>query len=903
MSLFSPKKKIEVASSVYNMAGEEADRMNYMKSTIFSSIVAPSDVYLGETIVGSHLNGPAIRQRSFFNWSKQKSYAGLPGLSIQQVKSVDPDEVRPYIPVPSSPAGLETKVQTASLVDGDYTYFAEKYIIDNHPELIDTDFASEYDSDSHTITIQYVGGSTDVIPAGDFDVNKDFIVAEFFQTLPSDVQPVETGDLVVNEGSAPDTTDYELESTSNTGVVNHSLTYDKTVTKTYSDSTPTDGPTTTTITDSIDWNGIETVHSKSEYYGTDNGDAQTIDIATFLHIFERRQVVDRVTTTVETNDLGGGVTETVTTTIDGDHLDPIYDYRYDTQETINGKVVGGDQMWIYTVGSGITYLDDLAVDLSVGNEAEFYPFIPIRLKNRSITNQRYDESGNGLYKESRDAYKRASSGNSFESLIEQVEDNQDIDDVDYCYMGFGVSLNTNEKVGLKYAYDFFKMLIPYQNTTGSFMQNFIYTVNNYTALREAYDDWKEAQLNTQKSNPLHGTPAPPYPNLTSPKTTTLKIRPSDTRMRSFDNRITWVSIDEDFFVGQGKSGAVKGDIWFQKAGVFSWALASSQGSFYRDYNIQKTYLFWQIDDNNFKRLTIYGLVHRNYIYGGKYVLITAHDALDDNDTSGFLLPLHNPTFKAMSLVDSTQLSLSNSFLIFNSYEVVKKKWYQTFIGMLLIIVVVVVISVLIGPSAMSGAVGFFGANAAVGASLGLSGTAAIIAGAVTNAIAGIIIAGIITGVSTDIFGEKWGAIIGSIISFAVTFGMSGGFSDFGLLTTITPQNLLAMSSALANGYQGFVQADIEAMNSEMTQMAEENAEQMEDLNEMIRSLGGSNDLSFDPMQLTDVNAGNGSGTGSYTPESLDEFIHRTTMTGSDIVDITLSMIENYTNLSLQLPQN
>jgi hypothetical protein len=246
------------------------------------------------------------------------------------------------------------------------------------------------------------------------------------------------------------------------------------------------------------------------------------------------------------------------------------------------------------------------------------------------------------------------------------------------------------------------------------------------------------------------------------------------------------------------------------------------------------------------------------------------------------------------------MATANTFIVFNSYQIFKKKWYETFLGMLFIIITIVVIAAVIAPAAVGSVTGALGSNAAVGAGFGLTGTSAVVAGAVANALAAIVISSAITTVSTQVFGEKWGAIIGQIASFAVSFGMGGGFSNMSLSTLMTPSNLLGFASSLANGYAGFVQAEI----AEMGVLAQENAAEykteMEKLEDMIRDLGGSNDLSFDPMQLTDSSAGNGA-QGSYIPESLDEFIHRTTMTGSDIVDVTLSLVTDYADLNRQLP--
>ena len=279
--------------------------------------------------------------------------------------------------------------------------------------------------------------------------------------------------------------------------------------------------------------------------------------------------------------------------------------------------------------------------------------------------------------------------------------------------------------------------------------------------------------------------------------------------------------------------------------------------------------------------------------------ITSDEALDDTGDSGFLIPLHMPSLKAAGLVSATQLATANTYIVFNSYQVFKKYWYQRFLGMLFIVIVVVVAIALIVPAAVGGISGILGTNAALGASLGLSGTSAIVAGAVANALAAVIILTVLSVGSTAIFGAKWGAIIGSLLSFALTFGMAGGFIN--LATLFQPSNLLSLSSALANGYQGFVQANIAEMGADMFKVGEEYQKEMDRIQDLMSELMG-NDLAFNPMSLTDASKGNGSGTGRYLPESLDDFIQRTTLTGSDIVDLTLSMINDFSDLSLTLPR-
>ena len=110
-----------------------------------------------------------------------------------------------------------------------------------------------------------------------------------------------------------------------------------------------------------------------------------------------------------------------------------------------------------------------------------------------------------------------------------------------------------------------------------------------------------------------------------------------------------------------------------------------------------------------------------------------------------------------------------------------------------------------------------------------------------------------------------------------------------------------ISSALANGYAGFVRGSILEMQADMFEIQKSYEEEMDRIQELLAELMG-NDLAFNPMSLTDASRGNGSGTGGYLPESLDDFIQRTTLTGSDIVEMTLSVITDFADLSLTLPK-
>lgn len=914
MGLFSSKKIISVASTLYNMAGDEANRSSFLKSTMFGAMMSPHDRFMGETIVSNYLTGPGIRQRSFFNWAVRNDYAGLPTFSASQRYSVDPAVVSGFITIPASPAGLVNQIQSTYITSGDFSTFAEKWILDNEPEKISEDWACEYFSDDHTIIIQFEGGDTEVIPAGIYSGDSDFVVAHYYQSVPSQTDPVEEGTLETNETdilNLPDDTGYAQDSFTNTTTDSFDLDTVVTETRTYSDSTPSVSTTTTTTNTTTFTNTLE-ISSITENLGGNGQSISTESIDTIINLWERRHVIQITTTTTENNDMGGGVTETVTTTTVEDVLEPIWDYRIDTQRTVFTEIIGGAQIFIYQIGSGTVGLDALVQNLSVTDAAEFFPFIPVRLGNDSIFSSKFA----ALYDSSKTAYRRASGNQKLSDIVDQVEENEDIDDVDYAYICYGVSLNVIENSCRKYLYEFFKQLIQYQNVSGTYMDTFITELANYDSYLEAYNEWLAAQNRNDdlwgNTNPLYGTPPPYLPSRSVPETTTIRLRTDHNQLDDFDLRLTWISIKEDLFNGLGKVGAKTGELWLEKGSVTTWSeklgtayIDERQPSFYNVPNVvEQFFVYWQTDDNSYKRLTIYGMISQNFIYKGKSVDITAHEALDDSDPSGFLVPLHNPTLRAMPLVEATQMATANSHIMFNSYKVTKKKWYETFLGFLFIIIAIVVVAALINPTAVGGLTGAFGTNAAVGGAFGLTGTAAIVAGAVTNALAAIIISQAISTFSIAAFGEKWGSIIAAIANFAVNFGIANGFGSFNMTSFMNPQTLLSFSGALANGYAGWTQANIAEIQDQMNENQTEFDEQMDHIQNLLNQLGGNNDLSFNPMSLTDSAKGNGSSSsGTYLPETVDEFIHRTTMTGSDIVEITLAMVTDFTDLSLTLPEN
>lgn len=913
MGLFG-SKKVYVSSSVYNLAGDEIDRPNFLKSSLFSAVMNPYDAYLGEVIVGNYLTGPGIMQRSFFNWAVRNDVAGMPTLSVRNSLSIDPAIITPVIPLAVTPVGLETHVQSSQLTDGDFTHWAEQYILANAPEENNSDWIADYNETTHEITIQYEGGGTVTFGATNFDKDKQFVIAQYYQSVPTEEQPLVTGSTTTGDLTPPSIAGYTLDDTTNTGVIAYTLNQVVEETKVYSNGDP-DVVTITYPAVPATFNGIQRLYIRTDYNGGNGVSSETSQTEKFYYLTELREVTSNATgfDVVVVNDLGGGETETVTTNTSGQFLTEIYDWREDTQETLLEAIVETATIYIYEIGTGEPTLDALVDEQAPGGAPEYYPFIPIRLNNKSILHADYDDNtGSGLYAESKKAYRKATRGQNILDIIEEVEDNPDIGDIDYSYIQWGVSVNVIEPACRRYMYEFFRNLIPHQNTSAATITSLKANVDIYNGNWDLLNAWTAAQNDFY--DPLYGTPAPSQPNIGDPETTTVRLQSDHAQLGGFDNRYTWVMIEENNFTGLGKVDAESGDIWFEEGETYSWSVRTGTQSlhdellssiFFVTKSLKQTMMFKQTSATTYSRLNIWGMVHHNYIYGGKSVRTTLQEGIDDLTASVFIIPLHAPTVKSLGIVDFTQMATANTWITFNSYLVVKKKWYQTFLGMLLIIIAIVVLSVLISPAGAGAATGVFGTNAAVGAGLGLTGTSAIIAGAVTNAIAAIVIAQAISTVSVKIFGEKWGAIIGAIVGFVVSFGITNGFSSFNLSTMMNPQTILQFTSALANGYNGFVLAEIGEINAEMENNQGVYDKAVADLENLMREQGLINDLLFDPLALTDSVKGNGagSGTGDYTVETVDGYVGRTLMSGSDIADLTLSMVSEYSDLQLTLPRS
>lgn len=887
MGMFGSRKKTYVSSVPYNMAGDENERPNYLKSTVMAGIINNTP-YLGQTITNSYLAGPAIRFRNFARWARTSGYNDAVGFvtgSLAVGNSVDVNILRQQIPHESNQT---VQVQSVQIGAADYTYWAEQWMADNHPDQLNADWVADIEGDVVTISFDDVPTYTFTISG--FDQNSRYLYASYMLADDPTQEPVVPGDTVVLAPTDPwPSTDGWEQISSTTVNTDVDLTTKVEKDVTYSDGRPAEH-TETDSTRTETYQEIHRVHMKDEFKGNKPGTDSTYSVESSMYQDQTRDVTEAVSVVSVDEGIGGGVIKTTKTTTTTQNLGVQRSYRVDTQEMIQTSW-SGMKVFIYRNGSGNPVLDAM-FNPSTGNQ-DFFPYIPFRVDNKFISEENFPS----VYEISKKALKKSTTGD-YDEIISKIADNESIGDIDYAYAVFGVSLNVKEVACREYIYRFFKAILEQSSVGGD---------GQYTAWKlewdaadasmTAWNTWKVAQ--SDSSNPLFGTPEPvkkPYPPMPESE---IKISSDNNTVMNYDIRIRWNSISEYSFTGVGKEGAKIGDLWFQvnMDDVFDemgnvngvWGVMATRLS----NNID---LYWQDGENTYRMLKIRGLVHRNEIYNGKAVEIDGREALQDIEESGFIVPLHEGIYRSMPLTKSTQMATACSFIIFNCYVVKKKKWYQTGLFAVILIIVIIIVSIYFPPAgAASG--GILGTNAAVGAAIGFTGAAAIIVGAIANAIAAMILVSIIQRGAVAIFGDKLGTIIGTIaavIALNVGTAMANGQTMAqGFGNMMRAENLLQLTNTGLNAYSNYINLSTQTILEETAALIEGYKVESEAVQQAYAEAFGVNKGVIDPLSLTDA-----ARSFFYTPESRQSFLERTLMVGSDIADMSLEMLTNFADLTL-----
>jgi hypothetical protein len=844
MGLFSTSKQVLVDSVVYNLAGPPEQRPEYLKTALMSAVFNPVKVPIGESLTNSLLRGPGINLRAFGRWARTQGYSTLVGQTegtLLLPLAIDQGLLATLVP---QDPGQIVSLQTSTIGVADFTYWAHKYMLENHPDLMNTAYTASYDKVLDEITIVFVDTSTVTFATSDFadyDIGSLYLYVSYNRADPESFGSITTGTpvTVAGPGSYPSTSGWTLIDT----------LYDS----------------------GAGWTSVEYVWQRDTYLGWTSAESGTTSLREIMHF-------------IEVTDTGTMITT--------------YEHRTDEQTIVHISQTPLE-LFIYKEGSGNTDLD--AFFASTTDKGDFLPYIPVRVDNQFVSDSYLSDILTGAEK----ALKK-SNGASFEEIITQIEDNANLADIDYAFLVFGASLNTEDNASKRYLYQFFQyMMLGEDLSTDSFSD----WETEYAAAQAADTAW-QAWSNAQQDSgdPLYGDTIPNQAVFPPLPYYEVRVRSTGRPEINYDMAVGWNSIQETTGSGLKIPTAKKGDLWWEvlpretvNETLNSVDLSGDPFSYTQEKEMCRVKFHWQVTDSSWRTLDFRGLEHRNRVYKGSYVIIQADEALADARESGFIIPIHEDILRDLPLVVSTQLSVSCFYLVFNCYKEVSTPWYASTWFKLVLFVVMIGVAMLTGyldPNA----VGLLGANAVVGATAGLTGVAAAMAGAVANALAAAMITQVLGLITTSILGPKFGAIVSTAIMILLMgASFSGGLpsvSEIGtnILNKLAEvENLLKLTLSVGNIYTAVMKEDTQDILRKTQDVIRDYTIKTQEIMSRMEAFDGAADV-MNPLQLTDVELF--SGAGSSFMESPETFFNRTLMTGSEIAEASFSMVSDFTSNSL-----
>lgn len=902
MGLFSSKTETYVSSQVWNLAGEAPDRINFLKTTIIGGILN-TPTQIDRSIVPSYLHGSAIKLKSFDRWaSKPGGYnelIALQGGIVTSTSNADISVVRDYL-LSIAPPNTNIEIGPSEIGPANYGWTISKYVAENYPAMSKYSYTTSLaigPTQPSIIKIEFSDpGHTTYTPIILPNLNSlgTYLYVDYYE-VDNSKGPAIT-DPIVN--GSPDITGLVL--ISDTGNVTHPVTLYTTIVTTVTDI---NGPVTTSSTSTVSttYTAQTRVYSGTRFLGknpvTENMESEEATIT--WHTGDEVKS-ETTTTSTDTFDGSGNWVSTTVVEITTETIVPVnkYEKSYKLIQLSGNKT---HKVFIYQQGTGNATLDAL-FGTSAAIEG-FLPFLPYRINNTSIA----DATGN-IYESSVKAFKKATGVNQFNKVLDQIEDNPNIGDMDYCYSFFGIALNTRNKMCKRYIYAFFKHI----TTTYSMSNN-----TEYANWNSSWDAANASNINyvswyDNLNDPSKWIGGANYnPNASSPPILNSYPILSNNTVQYYSTNgwlalnltISWATINETTGTGMLDPTKKVGDLWFVvNADIVKQAQHTTNGTtqIVTNASLDNVTLCWQKKANEWSALTIVGLTHNNLVYAGKSVTISAKSALADVDESGFLIPMCIPILKEIGLVNGTQSALECHYLLFNCYTQVKIRWYQQgwFKTALMVAAIVATVYTGIDFTSVGGGSGILGTNAAIGGSIGLSGTAAVVAGASANALAAMVVSSLIIKAATSLLGDKIGAIVGTIVAAIAINGLNNAdWSSEGFKVNwedfTKADNLIKLSAATFNNLSSTINKDTLRIQKETEDFQKEYAAKSKEIQDRAYELFGSNGV-IDPFILTVAT--------QLQNESPDSFLDRTLMTGSDIADLSIKAITQFPELSLKLQQ-
>jgi hypothetical protein len=899
---------------MYNLAGENVKRINYLPTVIAGKVIGNPNASMGEVITNATLQGQGLKYRRFGTWCRETGYAAWTGISSTQLNTggaVDPALILPHI---DHPVGSDVFISDARIGAADFTFWVNSWLLANHPESFNKEYGVTFNEQTFEATILFKDGTSYTFPLSDYDMTGTYLYVTYTVVGKNTVEPIIPGTLVQVAGPAdyPSTVGWQSNgATSGPKTVN--LNTHQLIQVTYSDNRPPetstrDVPYTQQITET------DAEYEKTEYIGGNPSGSEINSLRSIMHQLHTNVIDETQEVRSQDETLPGGVVKTTKTTTTYQAIRMVYGYRIDTQIITNRKY-SNLQYLIYKKGSGNAALDAIFTTGKVDEGV----IPPIAFKTRDIVNGRvpldiwgYLPLRQGAWEQwmppedtrltvqSSAAFKKAFDKDYREQVTKMYNDTR-ISGSPWpvtIFTVFGVPFNSPDKASKKYIYRFFQSIIQ-QGGTGGNQQQWQLAWNQADISQRNWLLWRDAQADPM--NPLYGKPEParlPYPVVPN---NSMDIRAPNIQ---YSVSVNWSALSEATGTGKGFPGARLNDVKFEIGSTTNYEELIISGGLtsWRPGSSSLITMTWQYEENKWRSIGVWNLQHVNTISPGNLIITTGIEALNTAAESKFLVPAHIGVLRSLPIRDANQMAQSFSYMVMNyAYEIQKENGWGIF--KIVTIIQIIVFSIITAGAGSGASVGLLGSAAGVGAALGFTGTIAIIVGSIANAVAAMLLSQLIMAGSTALFGEQIGAIIGTILSImAVSYGTaySNGTStaSFNVSDVFTAENMMKLSVAAGQGYAGVINKDTAEYIQQTQELLEQyNTESLAISEAWKQNLGGGL-VNLDPSFLVDVARPN-----PFAMESSNTFLSRTLTVGSDIADMTNGIVTNFAAMTIntQLP--
>ena len=314
-----------------------------------------------------------------------------------------------------------------------------------------------------------------------------------------------------------------------------------------------------------------------------------------------------------------------------------------------GLPTGDAKFFTYLVSSEV--YPEITPTNTKAQEAPYYPVVPIRYKNTSLS----DMDG---YSTAKKLLKKI--GVKVDDVLTGIESNPDIKDIDYAFIILGFNMDTTSSYAVEYMHNYFSFL-----------------ADNSTYDKAAYTTWHDKFTKGVVNTP------PPMNRLVV----------SDVMYKS---EITYKYITKKVVSGViGTTGTVDKEIIIRERERY-YIGNNGEFSIASVFYVEDSSLFLrkQITNSSYEEIEVRGLMHTNIVNNKGRIESTLKEVVEDKDNNNFIVPLNSYIFDhTLSVTKRINLMYDCIQIIINSYEKTKLKWYQTGFFQFVMLVITIVLTI------------------------------------------------------------------------------------------------------------------------------------------------------------------------------------------------------------------